>query len=234
MSEIEKFVKETYENCLSYTSGYSLGLSYTSGYRSGSGSGKSLSSGSGDSSGSGNSFGSRIGFGSGGGFGYSYGIGKDIKSFNGFPVYLIDDIQTGIISAKGNVAKGFILYNDLTTKPCYIVKDNNGIYAHGETLKEAETALREKQLEKMPVEERIQLFKEHFEADKLYKGQEFYDWHHTLTGSCKMGRDKFCEEHGINLESEYTVKEFIELTENSYGGEIIKKLKDMYKIYDEV
>ena len=234
MSEIEKFVKETYENCLSYTSGYSLGLSYTSGYRSGSGSGKSLSSGSGDSSGSGNSFSSRIGFGSGGGFGYSYGIGKDIKSFNGFPVYLIDDIQTGIISAKGNVAKGFILYNDLTTKPCYIVKDNNGIYAHGETLKEAEIALREKQLEKMPVEERIQLFKEHFKADKLYKGQEFYDWHHTLTGSCKMGRDKFCEEHGINLESEYTVKEFIELTENSYGGEIIKKLKDMYKIYDEV
>ena len=224
MSEIEKFVKETYENCLSYTSGYSLGLSYTSGYRSGSGSGKSLSSGSGDSSGSGNSFGS------GGGFGYSYGIGKDIKSFNGFPVYLIDDIQTGIISAKGNVAKGFILYNDLTTKPCYIVKDNNGIYAHGETLKEAEIALREKQLEKMPVEERIQLFKEHFEEDKLYKGQEFYDWHHMLTGSCKMGRDSFCEEHRINLESEYTVKEFIELTENSYGGEIIKKLKDIYNI----
>lgn len=171
-------------------------------------------------------------FGSGYGYssGYGYGYGVDISSFNNTPIYLIDNIQTGIISAKGNVAKGFILNSDFTTNPCYIVKDDKDIYAHGETLKEAEEALRSKQLEKKPIEERIQLFKERFEPDKLYKGQEFYDWHHTLTGSCKMGRDSFCEEHGINLESEYTVEYFIELTENSYGGEIIKKLKSIYKI----
>ena len=159
----------------------------------------------------------------------SHAYDKDIKSFNNIPIYPIDGIRTGIISARGNVAKGFVLYNDLTTKPCYIVKDNNGTYAHGKTLKEAEKALRYKQLKIMPIEKRIQLFREHFESDKLYKGQEFYDWHHTLTGSCKMGRDSFCEEHGINLESEYTVKDFVELTENSYGGEIIKKLRKIYE-----
>lgn len=214
MIEIEKFVSESL-SFLDNSPSSGPGYSDDSGY------------GGGDSSGRGSGYGGGCKRGDSSGYGYGYGYG--IKSFNGFPVYLIDDILTGIISAKGNVAKGFILCRDLITKPCYIVKDNDGIYAHGETLKEAEKALRDKQLEKMPIEEHIQLFKEHFEADKLYKGQEFYDWHHTLTGSCKMGRDSFCEEHGINLETEYTVKDFIELTENSYGGDIIKKLRRIYE-----
>ena len=241
MTDIEKFIRETYENCSGYGSGSGNGYGYGdgcgcgSGYGYGSGDGYGCGCGSGDGygcgcgygSGSGDGYGCGCGSGSGNGYGCGYGV--DISSFNNTPIYLIDEIQTGIMLAKGNVAKGFILNSDFTTKPCYIVKDNNGIYAHGETLKEAEKALRNKQLETMSIEERIQLFKEHFESDKLYKGQEFYNWHHTLTGSCKMGRDSFCEEHGINLESEYTVKDFIELTENSYGGEIIKELRGIYE-----
>ena len=31
------------------------------------------------------------------------------------------------------------------------------------------------------------------------------------------------------LNEMYTIKKFIELTENDYGGEIIKKLKEYYK-----
>lgn len=228
----EEFVEQINKHYHEYNYCYSQGF----------GVGYGNSSCGGDNDGNGFSFSSEYSSGNGDGNGYSVGDGNrcgcgsgygiivgHIKSFNNITIYNIDSIQTGIVLAKGNVAKGFILRGDLTTEPCYIVKDNNGIYAHGETLKEAQEALRAKQLERMPVEERIQLFKEHFKSDKLYKGQEFYDWHHTLTGSCKMGRDSFCKEHGINLESEYTVKDFIELTENSYGGEIIKKLKDTYK-----
>lgn len=223
MTDIEKFVSESF-----LVHGY--GDAYGYGYDDGSGYGDyGYGDGDDDDDGSGGGYGDGYGYGYGDGYGYGFGRGKDIKSFNNIPVYTIDSIQTGIISAKGNVAKGFILRGNLTTEPCYIVKDNNGIYAHGETLKEAQEALRAKQLERMPVEKRIQLFKERFKSDKLYKGQEFYDWHHTLTGSCKMGRDSFCEEHEINLESEYTVKDFIELTENSYGGEIIKKLRGIYE-----
>lgn len=44
-----------------------------------------------------------------------------------------------------------------------------------------------------------------------------------------MGRDNFVNNHGLNLEDEFTVKEFIRLTENDYGGEIIKQLKEYYK-----
>ena len=32
----------------------------------------------------------------------------------------------------------------------------------------------------------------------------------------------------LNLEDKFTVKEFITLTENDYGKEIIKKLKEYY------
>lgn len=228
MTEIEKFASKSFlvrDFGSEFGCGSSLGVSNSLGEGSCFGS----QFGDGGRFGCGNGNGSAAGYGYDDWTGFGCGRGEDIKSFNNFPIYLIDDIQTGIISAKGNVAKGFILYLDLTTKPCYIVKDNNGIYAHGATLKEAEEALRAKQLKRMPVEERIQLFKEHFKSDKLYKGHEFYNWHHTLTGSCKMGRDSFCEEHGINLESEYTVKDFIELTENSYGGEIIKELRGIYE-----
>ena len=44
-----------------------------------------------------------------------------------------------------------------------------------------------------------------------------------------MGRDNFIQNHNINLDDEFTVKEFIEITENSYGGTIIKALKEFYK-----
>lgn len=32
----------------------------------------------------------------------------------------------------------------------------------------------------------------------------------------------------VDLDKEYTVKEFIELTENDYGGEVIKQLKERW------
>ena len=52
--------------------------------------------------------------------------------------------------------------------------------------------------------------------------------HHYLTGSCEMGREAFVKRHGIDLDKTYTVEEFIELTEDDYGGEIIKNLKERY------
>lgn len=229
MTDIKKFIGEIYENCSGSGNSDGSGDGYN---RCGNGYGDKHGFGCGCGSEDNNGFGYGYGCdcGCGDKYGYGHGYGDGIKSINGFPVYPIDGIPTGIISAKGNVAKGFILRKDLMIKFCYIVKNYDGIYAHGKTLKEAQEALRDKQLKKMPIEERLQLFKRLFDKDELYEGQEFYDWHHILTGSCKMGRDSFCEEHGIDLKAKYTVKDFIELTENSYGGDIIKKLKDMYKI----
>lgn len=43
--------------------------------------------------------------------------------------------------------------------------------------------------------------------------------------ACDAGKKLWINERGIDLKSELTVDEFINLTQNSYGGEIIKQLK---------
>lgn len=43
-----------------------------------------------------------------------------------------------------------------------------------------------------------------------------------------MGRTQFVKEHNLSLESNYTIKEFINLCENDYGGDMIKQLKQYY------
>ena len=103
------------------------------------------------------------------------------------------------------------------------------MFAHGETAKEAVTSLEEKLLERMDTEEAIEKFKDNFNNKSKYKGEKFYLWHHLLTGSCKMGRDDFVEKHNLDLNKKYSVKEFIRITENAFGGEIIRRLKEYYK-----
>ena len=127
------------------------------------------------------------------------------------------------------MAKGFILQSDLAKTPCFIVKGNN-LFAHGEDLHQAMEALRNKLFEDMPEEERIAEFiKEHPEIDKRYPNQDLFDWHNRLTGSCLAGRNAFVKDRGLSLEGETSVKEFIELTESSYGGEVIRNLKKSYE-----
>lgn len=152
-----------------------------------------------------------------------------MKSVNGEPVFSIDGVQTIIKKIKGNCARGFILRSDLTLEPCWVVKGNN-CFAHGRTLREARDAMLEKMFDDMSEEERIAAFVEAHEKDKAYSDKDFFDWHHRLTGSCEMGRREFAREHGIEkLNGWRTVKEFIALCENAYGGSIIRKLKSFYE-----
>ena len=75
-------------------------------------------------------------------------------------------------------------------------------------------------------EERIDKFKEHFsDFSKKYSAKELFTWHHILTGSCKAGRESFCRDRQIDIDKDsFTVYEFIEITKNSYGGEVIRQL----------
>lgn len=189
--------------------------------------------GSGDSSGygyldgSGDGSGNGSGYGSESGSGYGFGDGDGINTYNGNTIYEIDDVQTAVTHLKANVAKGFILNNDFSTEPCYIVK-GNGYFAHGKTIREAQQALVAKYMEDMDEDEVIEKFLSEFKHGKKYKGTVFFDWHHYLTGSCLMGRESFVKNHGLDLEAEYTVDEFISLCENDYGGEVIKHLKEVW------
>lgn len=158
-------------------------------------------------------------------YGYGYGYGNGILSINNQKIYLIDRVQTILTSIKNDVAQGFILECDLTLNPCYIVR-NDYHYSHGITLKEALESLNEKTLLSLPIEKRIESFKKEFKDFNLkQKALSLYNWHFKLTGSCKMGRDSFIQTHNINLEKDkFSVNEFIKLTKDSYGGDIIKQL----------
>ncbi len=205
-----------------YGDGYGSGDGYGYGYGDGSGSGYGYGSGSGYGSGDGS--GSGYGYGSGSGYGSGDGYGDGIKSFNGAPVYRIDGVNTMIRAVRGNTAHGAILNDDLTLTPCYIVKQDN-IFAHGETLREAMEALRDKLFEDMPEDERIDAFLRETDREKTYPTQYFYDWHHRLTGSCDMGRKQFARDHGVDLEhGMMTLTEFLELTKDAYGGDVIRKV----------
>ena len=202
------------------------------GYGNGNGNGSGNGYGNGDGSGNGygNGYGYGDGNGNGSGSGNGYGNGSGIKSINGYDIYRVDNTPTAFTHIHGNVAKGYILEQNVILKPCYIVK-GNGYFAHGETLKEAQSALEEKILDDMDIEEKIELFKEKFpDVNKKYAVKDFYQWHHNLTGSCEMGRKNFASNHNIDIDNDVmTVKEFIRLTENAYCGEVIKELKESYK-----
>ena len=193
---------------------YSSGFGYGFGLGYGSGLGDDYSTGDGQ------------GYSTGNGFGQGYGDG--IASYNDEAVYAIDRVPTIIRQVRDNVAKGFILNGDLTLTPCYVVKEGN-TFAHGETLRKAMAALREKLFEDMPEEERIAAFVEEHKAGVKYPVSDLYDWHHRLTGSCEMGRKAFAKDHNIDIDHDkMTVEEFIEITKNAYGGEVIKRLREAY------
>ena len=206
--------------------GYGSGYGPGSGYGSGSGGGDVIyRNGCGDSNGSGD------GDGFSEGYGYEDGSGEggyvsamNIKTFNGHIIDYIDSVPTIITHIHNNVASGFIIGFDMTLIPCYVAKAGN-YFAHGKTLKDAVKDAEAKEMGEMPIEERIEKFIEVFGSlNSEHIGKEFYDWHHILTGSCRMGRDKFCEENGIDLTKKYSVEYFLNITKNSYGGDIIKRI----------
>lgn len=179
---------------------------------------------------SGYGFGNGFDSGDGCGYGDGYGFGDGVVSFCGQKVYQIDGVPTLINHVHGNAAKGRILRDDLTTEDCYIVKQGS-LFAHGKTLRAAMDALRDKLFEDMPEEERIAEFVKAHDWGKQYPSTDYYGWHHRLTGSCDMGRSEFAKRHGYKLTDDelLTVEEFIKLTENSYGGSVIRKLREAYE-----
>lgn len=196
---------------------------YGAGLGFGSGSGYGYDNRSGIGAGNGSGIGTGIGTGNGTG----YSDNDNLKSLNNQPIHVIDGIQTIITSVRGdNVAKGFIVNEDLTLTPCFITKSNN-FFAHGETLEKSFKALDYKIFNNLSDDERIDNFISKFpDLNKKVKAIDLFEWHNLLTASCEMGRIQFCKDNeiDINLDS-FSIAEFISLTENSYGKEIILKLK---------
>ena len=215
--------------CDGYGDGYGVGSGDSEGY------GFSSNSFSVDSD-----FGYGCGFGSAG-YGRRDGSGDDsagceyggIKALNGNIVDYIDYVPSIITQVHGNIACGYIVKEDLTLESCFIAKAGNS-FAHGKTLKDAVADAEAKETERLPVEKRIEKFIEVFGSlDSEHTGKEFYDWHHILTGSCKMGRDEFCRSHSIDLAQKYSVRYFLDITKDSYGSDVIKMIIKAYENIEE-
>ena len=233
--------------------GHGNGSGFGSGFGDGNGSG--FGSGYDDGAGYSDCYGDGAGVGSGFGYGHDDGYGYpypyeygschgsdnggyvdgngDIKALNGNIVDYVDAIPTIITQVHDNIACGYIISSDLTLSPCYIAKVGNS-FAHGYTLREAVAYAEEKEINNMPIKERIKKFVETFGSlDSEHTGKRFYDWHHILTSSCSFGRNSFCKDHNINLDNMYTVRYFLDITKNSYGSNVIKLIRKAYKILDE-
>ena len=174
-------------------------------------------------------YGSGDGSGYGDDSGYGYGYGDGIKTFSGERVHRIDGVDTLIDSIHGNIAKCRILRKDLSTTNCYVAKVGN-FFGHGYTIHNAVRAAQDKYNENRPLSERIADFiAKHPTLDSVCKNSELFEAHHTLTGSCLMGRREFARDHEIDVENgSMTVAEFIELTKDSYGSNAVRQLHKAY------
>ena len=240
METLEDKVKTFLSSGSGYGDGFGDGFGDGDGYGDGYGDGDGFGFGDGDGYGDGDGFGygsgdgdgdgDGSGSGSGDGYGDGYGDGSGVKEINGDTVYIVDNVPTIIKSVRANIAQGFVLQGGLTLTPCYIVKEQNK-FAHGNTLHDAFAALQEKLYDDSTEEERIEAFRNKFpEYDTPYHNRDLFAYHHVLTGSCRMGRESFCKDKGIDLNGSTTVREFIELTKDSYGGDVICKLPEVYGV----
>ena len=212
-------------------------LSISSGYGDGDGSGDGDGYGYGDGYGSGDGYGDGYGYGSGYGYGYGSGSGSgygsgygELKSYNRRKVYYIDDVPTLIDSVHGNAAQGSVINKNKILRPCYVVRVGNS-FAHGTTLKEAQRDALAKHMQNMPEEERIDMFvKEHPDLDGEHPYEDLFKWHNTLTGSCEMGRTQFCRDNGIEMNKAYSVRYFLDICKDAYGGSVIRKVMERYEV----
>ena len=195
--------------------------------------GSGYGDGDGDGDGYGDGYGS--GYGSGYGFGDGYGdgdgSGSGISDFNGQKVWNIDGVPTIIKCVVRNVAKGFVLNTDFTLAPCYIARIGNS-FAHGESIREAMRDAMVKEMQKLPIEERIsKSVKQYPDPDVKIPARSLWHLHHVLTCSCEAGRNAFARDHGIDIDHDaLTIREFVTLTSNSYGSDNIRKFAKAYGI----
>ena len=183
---------------------------------------------SGDESGVGYGQGTAVGNCFVNGDGYCEAFSGGIKSINGDELILVDGIYIHIEKVVSDgILYGYSLNEDFTTKPLWAVKGDNYV-GIGITMERAEDSLFKRTFRDTSHEERIAQFVKEHPVDKPYSNADLIEWHHKLTASCRRGIRLFLAKHGITRDGYTTVSEFIRLTENDFGGDIIKKLKDYY------
>lgn len=151
-----------------------------------------------------------------------------LSQFCGRDVYYVEDRQIMFDQIHGNFAKVTIIQIDLTTYERWMVK-YKGFFGFGKTLKDANKDARLNASREIPLEIRIKHFVDSHSLFEEYTGQELFDWHDYLTGSCKAGKYKFCRDNNVDFNKKYTVLYFLNLVKKSYKPEIIEQVIKQYE-----
>ena len=180
------------------------------------------------------SYGSGYGSGDGSGYGSVDGSGYGsvdgsniiIKMLHKNFVFEIDGMAFIPLKVKENFTAGIsVSKKDFSETKCFLGKFENYI-AHGSSIKEAILSAQEKYFSSFDFEQKKEHLLKLFEEKGKLSVKELYFWHGALTGSCRFGRSEFQKEHNLKDDDLLSLSEFIKLTENSFGGEKIKLLKN--------
>lgn len=155
-----------------------------------------------------------------------------ITKFNGDQVHYVDGVPTVLLKVRGDIASGYTINNDLTTTACFVAR-GHGYFAHGKTAHEASSELERKIISNMNTDDKVDEFIRKFDKDGTYPTKSFYDWHGILTGSCVFGRDSFAKEHNVDLNGNMSTRDFLLLTKDAFGREIIRAIMERLDIKDE-
>ncbi|MBP9845809.1 MAG: hypothetical protein KBD43_07135, partial [Saprospiraceae bacterium] len=119
-----------------------------------------------------------------------------------------DDRFSEVISKKRNVWR----LKDLNkNNEYYLITDNKGNYAHGDTIQEAKEDLLYKTTEKDTSQ-----FK-NIDLNESIPFEKCISMYRAITGACAAGVRNFIEGAGIK-KKKYSINEIIKLTKNQYGG----------------
>ena len=122
-----------------------------------------------------------------------------------------DNVFSYVLSNKKGVKK----VKTENGKTLYVVNDDKGNSAHGETIKKAREDLIYKVVAKFDGE-----------LPKKATGKEWIGIYRAVTGACSAGCKNFVETVGKSLDDTYTAKEIAKMVQGQYGAEqFAKKLK---------
>ena len=119
-----------------------------------------------------------------------------------------DGIFSRVISNKGGVKK--VKTDD--GKTLYVVSDENGHHAHGETIKQAREDLIYKVVAKFDGK-----------LPKKATGKEWVGIYRAVTGACGAGVKHFAQQTGKSFDDTYTAAQIAKLVEGQFGADKFKQ-----------
>ena len=137
------------------------------------------------------------------------------SNYEGPEYIIVDNILSEVISRKGNEPIVLKVKNYNEQNISFII-EQDGIYSHGKTIKEAKDSLMYK------ISNRDTSMYKDLNLDSIVTKEQAIKMYRVITGACESGTRYFVENNKTE-KTEFKIKELIELTEGQFGNEIFKQ-----------